>query len=105
MEWYWNEYNFIHSKNITKERRKKFAPLQKKIHKFLCNNAKEGIWVLSRSDLKNHLHLTHKDKILSDLRNQYREIYNKQPDFDIIKYNRTTKMYDIHKDILKDKLN
>lgn len=105
MEWYWNEYNFIHSKNITKERRKKFAPLQEKVYKYIYKNATNGVFVLSRTDLKNCLALTHKDKTLNDLRNQYREIYNKHSDFDIIKYNRTTKMYDIHKDILKDKLN
>ena len=105
MEWYWNEYSFIHSKNIIKKRRKKFAPLQERVYKYIYKNANNGVFVLSRTDLKNCLVLTHKDKTLNELRKQYREICNKHSDFDIIKYNRTTKMYDIHKDILKDKLN
>lgn len=60
--------------------------------------------MLSRTDLKNCITLTSKDKTLNDLRNQYREIFNKLPDFNIISYNRSTQLYDIHKDILTDKI-
>lgn len=104
MAWYIEEYNKSISQTITKERRKKFAPLQKKLYRYLYNNAKEGVFMLSRTDLKNCITLTSKDKTLNDLRNQYREIFNKLPDFNIISYNRSTQLYDIHKDILTDKI-
>lgn len=105
MDWYIEEYNKSISKTITQKRRKEFAPLQEKVYRYIYNNAKEGVFVLSRTDLRNCMKLSTKDKTLSDLRNQYREIFNKLPDFNIISYNRSTKLYDIHKNILTDKLN
>ncbi len=104
MNWYIEEYNKSISRTITKERRKKFAPLQQKVYKYLYNNAKSGVFLLSRTDLKNCMTLTSKDKMLNDLRNQYREIFNKLPNFRIISYDRSTHMYIIHKDILTDKI-
>ena len=104
MDWYIEEYNKSISKTITKERRNEFAPLQEKVYRYIYNNAKEGVFMLSRADLKNCMTLTTKDKTLNDFRNQYREIFNKLPNFDIISYNRSTKLYDIHKDILTDKI-
>lgn len=104
MDWYIEEYNKSISKTITKERRENFSPLQEKVYKYLYNNAKEGVFVLSRSDLKNCMTLNTKDKTLNELRSQYREIFHKLPDFNIISYNRSTKLYDIHKDILTDKI-
>lgn len=105
MDWYFKEYQRLTSKTISRKRRKIFSPLQKRVYKYLLNNAKEGIFKLSRTDLKNCMLLTNKDKILSDLRVQYREIFLKHSDFDIISYNRATKLYDINKDILTDILN
>ena len=104
MAWYIEEHNKSISKTITKKRRKMFAPLQNKLYRYLYNNAKEGVFMLSRTDLKNCITLTSKDKTLNDLRNQYREIFHKLSDFNIISYNRSTKLYDIHKDILTDKI-
>lgn len=105
MNWYINEYNRSISRTVVRKRRENFAPLTNDIYTYLLNNAKEGVFHLSRTDLKNCMTLANKDKKLNDLRVQYREIYRKLPDFDIISYNRSTKLYDIHKDILTDKLN
>ena len=103
MDWYIEEHIRLSSKTVSRERRKDFAPLTKRVYRYLFNNAKEGVFHLSRTDLKNCMTLTNKDKTLTDLRDQYREIFGKSSDFDIISYNRGTKMYDIHEDILTDK--
>ncbi len=104
MDWYLNEYNKSISKTVVRERRKKLAPTQQKVYNYLLRNAKAGVFVLSREDLKNCLLLSSKDKTLNELRVQYREIFNIPTDFNIISYNRTTQLYDIHKDILKYEL-
>lgn len=105
MDWYLNEYNKSVSKTVVREKRKRFAPMQQKVYNYLLHNAKGGVFMLSRTDLKNCTKLSTIDKTLSELRVQYREIFNKLPDFNIIRHNRTTQLYDIHKDILTDKLN
>lgn len=103
MDWYIENYYKSISKTITKERRDKFSPVQQRVYNYILKKAKEGIFVHSRIDLKNCMKLTTKDRTLNELRAQYIEIYHKEPNFNIITYNRSTEYYEVHEDILKDK--
>lgn len=103
MDWYIEDYYKSISKTITKERRDKFSPVQQRVYNYILKKAKEGIFVHSRIDLKNCMKLTTKDRTLNELRAQYIEIYHKEPNFNIITYNRSTEYYEVHEDILKDK--